>query len=279
MWSSCPHQFKLHYIDKLSESTSNIHNVFGTSMHEVIQSYLKTYYNISKREASLLDLDGMLLENLKTNYAKEQSKITSRQICTQDELTEFYIDGTNILTWFSENVAKIYPRNGYELLSIELPLNMKVRENINFIGFIDIVLRDKSSNNIIIVDIKTSTKGWGSYQKNDKIKNAQILLYKKFYSDIYKVPLDSIEVEFHILRRKLYEDSEYKIPYISKHIPANGSISIKKAHSEFEKFINTVFTDTGSHAAIHYAKNPGENGNNCKWCEFKSRNMCDGIPS
>ena len=41
MWSSCPQHYKLQYIDKLSESTSNIHLVFGTAMHETLQEYLE----------------------------------------------------------------------------------------------------------------------------------------------------------------------------------------------------------------------------------------------
>lgn len=279
MWAACPQQFKLHYIDKLSESTSNIHNIFGTSMHEVIQSYLKTYYNVSKKQADSLDLKSMLLENLKSNFTKDQSRLTEGYVCTQDELAEFYEDGIYILNWFRANVSKIYPRTGYELVAIELPLNAKLRENVNFIGFVDVVLRDKSANSIIIVDIKTSTRGWSSYQKSDPIKNAQILLYKKFYSDIYNVPLDRISVEYHIIKRKLNEGSQFDIKFITKHVPSNGKPSINKAYSEFENFIDTVFNDTGHNTEIEYPKVFGTNGNNCKWCEFKKRNICDGDPS
>ena len=32
MWSSCPQQYKLNYIDKLGESSGNIHTIFGTAM-------------------------------------------------------------------------------------------------------------------------------------------------------------------------------------------------------------------------------------------------------
>ena len=30
MWSSCPQQYKLNYIDKLGESSGNIHTIFGS---------------------------------------------------------------------------------------------------------------------------------------------------------------------------------------------------------------------------------------------------------
>ena len=32
MWSSCPQQYKLNYIDKLGESSGNIHTIFGSDI-------------------------------------------------------------------------------------------------------------------------------------------------------------------------------------------------------------------------------------------------------
>jgi hypothetical protein len=51
MWSSCPQQYKLAYIDKLGESSSNIHSIFGTAMHETLQNYLEKCLRISKSQA------------------------------------------------------------------------------------------------------------------------------------------------------------------------------------------------------------------------------------
>ena len=52
MWSQCPHRWKLNYIDKLSSFTDNIHTLFGTSMHEVIQFWVKTIYEVSAKSAN-----------------------------------------------------------------------------------------------------------------------------------------------------------------------------------------------------------------------------------
>ncbi len=59
MWSQCPHRWKLNYIDRLSTFTDNIHTLFGTSMHEVIQLWVKTIYEVSAKAANELDLDGL----------------------------------------------------------------------------------------------------------------------------------------------------------------------------------------------------------------------------
>jgi hypothetical protein len=276
MYSSCPQQYKLNYIDKLGQSSANIHTIFGTSMHETIQHFLSVMYGVSKKQAMEIDTDKLLLGWMRKEYLKETEKLTEGTICSQLELEEFYGDGRRILEWFKKKIDKFYTKTGFELVGIEIPLNAKVKEGVHFIGFIDIVLRDMASGEIIIIDLKTSTQGWNKYQKADKYKNAQIVLYKKYYSELFNVPLDKIQVEYQILRRKMPEDSPFPIPYISKHIPANGKPSVNKVYSEFMEFIDTVFDDEGKYRDINYPKNPGPNKKNCKFCEFLQRGLCDG---
>ena len=72
MWSSCPQQYKLSYIDGLSQSTSNIHSVFGSAMHETLQEYLSRCLRISKSQAD---------KNMDTKeFLKEKSHATKQTI-------------------------------------------------------------------------------------------------------------------------------------------------------------------------------------------------------
>ena len=275
MWSSCPHQYKLNYIDKLGESSSNIHTIFGSAMHETIQHYLSVMYGVSKKQADEINLDKLLLERMRENYKGEVEKMSEGTPCTQIELEEFYGDGRRILQWLNKHMHKFYSKSGYELVGIEIPLNATIKTGVHFIGFIDIVLRDVASNEIIIIDLKTSTMGWNQYQKADKMKNSQILLYKKYYSELFNIPLQKIKVEYQILRRKLPEDSAFPIPHVSKHVPAHGAPSVTKVYDEFMQFINSVFDDEGKHKDIEYPKVPGPAKKNCKFCEFGNRGICD----
>ena len=68
MWSSCPQQYKLNYIDKLGESSGNIHTIFGTAMHETIQHFLDVMYNVTKKQAMEIDLD-LLLKMVKIDQS------------------------------------------------------------------------------------------------------------------------------------------------------------------------------------------------------------------
>lgn len=271
MWSSCPQQFKLNYIDKLGESSANIHTIFGSAMHETIQHFLSVMYGVTKKQALEIDLEMMLKDKLVEHFTKEKEKLTEGTPCTREELEEFYGDGRQIIQYFKSKLDNLYTKSGFELVAIEMPLNAQIKEGVHFIGFIDIVLKDVSSGEIIIVDLKTSTSGWNKYQKADKIKTSQMLLYKKFYSEKYDIPLEKVKVEYQILKRKLMESTDYAIPRISKFIPPNGKPSVNLAWKGFMEFVDTVYDDGG---LIRTDNFPTNKGKACNWCEFKTRKLC-----
>ena len=275
MWSSCPQQYKLSYIDGLSQSTSNIHSVFGSAMHETLQEYLSRCLRISKSQADKgMDTKAFLKEKMREFFLKESNE-GKDPICSKEELVEFLEDGNLILDYFqkSKNFNNFFSLKYDELVSIELPINTKIREHINFLGFIDLIVRSKFDGKYRIIDFKTSTSGWSKYQKKDPTKNAQILLYKKFYSEMLEVSIDMIDVEFIILKRKVSENTEYNIPRISRHVPANGKPSINKAWNEFNAFVDSVFNSDGTYRTdVQFPKKPSKL---CGWCEFYGTH-CDG---
>jgi len=272
MYSTCQEQYKLNYIDKLGTSSANIHTIFGSAMHETIQHFLDVMYNVTKKQALQLNLEKMLYDKLVEHFTKESEKMVDGMYpCTKEELGEFYEDGKLILQYFTNKLDKLYHKSGFELVAIEQVLNAEVKPGVHFIGFIDILLKDKSSDEYIIIDLKTSTRGWNKYQKADKIKTSQMLLYKKFYSEKYDIPLDKIKVEYQILKRKISENFEYPIPRISKFVPANGKPSVNNAWKGFSNFVDSVFGEAGE---IIQESFPPNKGKQCDWCEFKTRGLC-----
>ena len=270
-WSHCPLQYKFNYVDKLGIYASSIHLIFGTSMHEVIQTFLETMYNTSKKAAMAMDLEALLLERLVANFKIEKDKMKGEIPCTKLELEEFYGDGSKILQYFVNKISKFYSKSGFELVGIEIPIEVEIKNGVFFISYLDVVMRDKISDTIIIIDIKTSTKGWSSYEKNDKVKTSQMLIYKKFYSEKFGIPLDKIKVEYHILKRKIPTNSEFPIPRISKFVPPSGKPSINKAWAGFMEFVDTVFDENGNRRTTGYPAHPSKL---CDWCDFKG-NPCD----
>ena len=90
MFSECPHRWKLNYVDKLTVSESNIHLIFGTAMHEVLQKYLNVMYNDSVKNADLLPLDKLLKARMVDEYNNMHEFGTDERLVTQDQMEEFY---------------------------------------------------------------------------------------------------------------------------------------------------------------------------------------------
>ena len=96
MFSECPQKWKLNYIDKLTESEPSIHLLFGTAMHEVIQSWLEVMYNDSIKNANKMNLEQRLHDKMMTQFGIEKKRF-GKNPCTLEELREFFQDGVDIL--------------------------------------------------------------------------------------------------------------------------------------------------------------------------------------
>ena len=272
-WDVCPHKWKLNYIDKLSEFTDNIHTLFGTSMHEVLQTYLTVMYNDTIKMADALPLEKMLLHRMKYNYTNAMEKNGGEVICEQSDMEEFYKHGLLILEWFKKKRQNYFSKKGYELVGIETPINYDLPNDIKFIGYIDVLLYDKVRDRYKIIDIKTSTMGWNKYQKADKNKTDQLLLYKQFYGAQHDIPLDKIDVEYFIVKRKLYEKVDFPQRRVQTFSPANGKPSINKVINNLNQFLQESFIDGEYNMEHTYIKRPSKK--NCRFCEFNQTEHCD----
>ena len=274
MWAQCPHRWKTSYVDGVREYTDSIHTMFGTSMHEVIQAFLTVMYNDSAKLAESLPLNDMLKERMKRNFEQIVKANGGEMFCTEKDMVEFYIHGTEILDFIKKKRAQYFSKRGYELIGIEVPLDYDLPNDIKFVGYIDIVIKDTVRDVIKIYDIKTSTMGWNKYMKADKNKTDQLLLYKQFYSKQFNHPLDKIEVEYFIVKRKLYENLDFPQKRVQKFEPANGKPSINKVVTRLDNFITECFNSDGEYNTEHiYRKEASKK--NCKFCEFNQTEYCD----
>ncbi len=138
----------------------------------------------------------------------------------------------------------------------------------------DVVLYHEPTNSFKIMDIKTSTKGWDDKTKKDENKQFQLILYKKYYSQQFNIPEDNIDVEFFIVKRKVWENSDFPISRIQEFKPAAGKVKLNKATKAINSFIEEVFNIDGSHNSKEYLPNPS--AHNCKFCPFKdNKELCD----
>lgn len=273
IWASCPHKWYLTYIENKAPYQASIHTTFGTAFHETLQEYINVMYTQTKAAAKRMDLSALLQERFKTIYQKEYES-TKTHFTTPEEMREFYEDGVTILDWIKKKSNALFTTKNVKLLGIELPLLIKTANNLYFKAFIDFVLYDEDLNKIYIYDIKTSTRGWSDKEKKDEIKTAQILLYKEYFARQYNVDIEQIEVEFFIVKRKIYENADYPIPRVQEFKPASGKIKRKQAIENFENFVKDCFDEFGKPKIKSYIKNIGESS--CKWCPFsENKELCN----
>ena len=275
MWATCPHRWALKYIENKEPYQASIHTVFGTAFHETLQSYITTMYEVSGAAADKMDLESLFQERFREVYAKEY-KASGAHFTDAAEMSEFFDDGIAILKWLKSRRNKIFTIRKMKLLGIELPLLLKLANNIYYKAFIDFALYDEDLNKVYIYDIKTSTRGWSDNEKRDDQKTAQVLLYKEYFARQYGWDVEQIEVEFFIVKRKIYEQAEYPIPRLQSFRPASGKNKRKQAIDNFDTFIKDCFDEVGKLQIKSYLKNVGEKS--CKWCPYKdNQELCDKI--
>tara|TARA_Y100001972_G_scaffold29251_1_gene36042 strand:+ start:1138 stop:1944 length:807 start_codon:yes stop_codon:yes gene_type:complete len=258
LWKQCPYQWKLQYVDGIRDYTDSIHTLFGTSMHEVIQAFVTVMYNDTIKVAEQLPLEDMLRTRMKRNFEEIVKANGGEMFCTEGEMVEFYTHGVQILDFLKKRRAQYFSKKGYELLGIEVPLNFELSDNLKFVGYIDLVIKDTVRDVIKIYDIKTSTMGWNKYMKADINKTDQLLLYKQFYSKQFNHPIEKIEVEYFIVKRKLYENLDFPQKRVQKFVPANGKPSMNKMINRFKEFLDETYDDKGEFKNVDYEKCVGK---------------------
>lgn len=273
IYRKCPFQWYLNYFKGLSSYSQSIHTIFGTSIHEAIQHYLKVLYEQSGVQADNEDISNIFKEKFRLLY-KEEFEKTKQHFSSPDEMKEFYDDGITILEYFKKHRKQFFTTRNVVLLGIEMPLMVGLSKNLFLKGYIDFVLYDKDLDKVYIYDIKTSRQGWGAKDKKDDIKISQILLYKEYFAKQYNIDVDKIEVEFFIVKRKVWDSPNFTIPRIQLFKPASGKIKRKKSAEAFSSFLNDCFDNEGKMINKEYPKIVSKNS--CTYCQFNnSKELCD----
>ena len=272
MYRSCPKKWALQYRDGHKISEQSIHMTFGTAIHEAIQHYLDTMYASSAAAADRVNIEEYFEERFRETYLKDYKSNKNVHFSNPAEMKEFYDDGINILTYFKKKRGSYFHKKGWHLVKCELPLLVSPNpayKNVLYRGYLDVVLYHEPTNTIKILDIKTSTRGWSDKEKKNEDKQFQLILYKKLFAEQYNFPIENIEVEFFIVKRKLYESNDYVIPRIQTFKPASGKIKISRAEKAMNEFIENVFTKDANFKEVTLTPNPSKW--NCGFCPYKNK--------
>lgn len=281
IYNGCPYRWKLQYKDKVKAFTSSIHTIFGTSIHETLQEYLDILYSETATKADKMNLEELFQDKFVNEYQKEYKSNNNKHFSSAEEMREFYEDGVGILEWVKKKRGKFFSKRGWYLVGCEIPIvisPLPKYSSVLYMGYLDVVMYHEPTNTFKIIDIKTSTRGWKDREKKDEEKQFQLLLYKNFFSSQYNIPIDNIDIEFFIVKRKVldWDDENLMSPYQAHRVqtftPPNGKIKINKSKQYLENFLTECFTPQGKIQDKEYPKKPSKW--NCRFCPFSENDHC-----
>ncbi len=86
MFLKCPHKWSLQYKDGHYTSEASIHMTFGTALHETLQHYITTIYEISGAEADRIDIDAYFEERFRETYLKDYKSGKTESVVMERDL-------------------------------------------------------------------------------------------------------------------------------------------------------------------------------------------------
>jgi hypothetical protein len=230
-------------------------------------------YEKSGAEADRLNTYEMFEDALREEYKKQYKANNNLHFSAPDELREFFEDGIAIIREFAKDKSKYFSKRGWHLVGCELPLVLTPSSklpNVMFQGFLDLVMYHEPTNRIKIIDIKTSRQGWSKKEKSDENKQFQLILYKKYFAEIYNIPVENIEIEFMIVKRKIFESENFVIKRVQLYKPASGKVKLNKVSKSIESFVEQAF-DRNGYKNVEHQPTPHKN---CNWCPFNKTHLC-----
>jgi CRISPR/Cas system-associated exonuclease Cas4 (RecB family) len=182
--------------------------------------------------------------------------------------------GLHLVNFLKKKRAAYFSTKSDKLAGIETLLYQEIRPGVMFKGFIDLVFYNTNTEEWTIIDIKTSTSGWNEYAKKDDSKIAQILLYKEFFSKQFDIPIDKVNVEYFILKRRVPVEADFASMQkrVQEFRPPSGKIKRGQAMSSMQNFVKTAINDVGEYIDKEYPTNPSKW--NCNFCAFKEMRIC-----
>lgn len=166
-FSECSYNFYLQRIEGLQEEASNAFAERGSLIHDLLDKWAK----------KILTKEGML-EEYQRRYPDEV--VTSFPPFPKGYAKKAYESGIEFLQNFDEF-------EGYEVISAEekfkIALPLTDGSTRPFVGIVDLIIRDKTTNELIICDHKS--KSLQSFKKDEDKMYRQQLLYSWYLKEKY----------------------------------------------------------------------------------------------
>ena len=258
-YNKCPKLWELQYLRSAVPFTQNIYTCFGTAMHETVQEWLTILYHGKVKEAMDMDLKDLLYVNMIKAYKQGKAQMGHEHFSSQEELTQFWLEGTHILEWLKKHRGAYFSTRTMMLAGVETLLYQEIRPGVMFKGLVDLVFYNTVNDTWTIMDIKTSTSGWREDQKKNPNLTAQVILYKEFFAKQFGIEKEKVDVEYFIVKRRVPKEAEFASMQkrVQEFRPNAGPRKTKQVLESMNNFISNVVDENGEYIDKEYkCKNP-----------------------
>lgn len=259
-WAECSWRHKLAKIDKIDIFEPSPFLDFGTAVHEGCENILEGR-DLNKKKL-ITDIRVSFEKNGFDNpdwvekqpgWYKKSSNVGVDKWCQWAE---------NMWAEVPDYLDKEFP--GWESVRAEEELYEDIDgKPVKFKGFIDGIIKVPKKRgegyNYWIIDWKTAgAYGWRKNKKQDFLMQAQLILYKHFWSEKHNIPLSDIRCGFILLKRGGKEGNVCDIVPVSVG-PKTLQRGIKLMNNMIASVSNGMFL---------------KNRNSCMFCPFENTEHC-----
>ena len=218
---SCKRKWELQYLRNIAPYEPSIHAVFGSAFHETLQNYLDVMYNDTAKAADEIDTNAYLYERMSKNYKKQKMQNGGEHFSNADEMNMFWLDGKHIMEFIKKKRRGYFSKKNTYLAGIETLLYQEIKPGVYFKGYIDLF---------------------------------QLLLYKVFFAKQFNVPIEKVNVEYFIVKRRVPVEADFAAMQrrVQEFRPTAGKIKRGKALSAMNSFIADVLNDKNEYIDKSY---------------------------
>ena len=263
MWKECPWRHKLVHIDKLSEFEPSPHLDYGTIVHEGVENFLNT------REMDIPDVLKKLEEKWDENGFDTQEYIEKQTAAARSQGWKY--KHVNLDGWkeSASNCLKRLPSfmeenfGNWKTIEAEHQLYEDIQgaSGEKFKGFIDALILSNidGKKKVWLIDWKTaSPRGWNRQKRQDFLMQAQLMLYKSFWSEKMLLRSKDISCGFVLLKKQTPENKSVEMIKVSA-----GPKMMEKS----QKLVRSTIKGIKSGLLL-------KNRESCRFCEFKDTQYC-----
>ena len=190
---NCPYEWKLRYID-CNKSENGFFGEYGSLIHKILEKY-------EKGELSLFELNDYYEEHFSENVPHDAPP--NKYV---DIKQSYYEKGLDYFNNIDLDLDK------YEVLGVEKEVRFQIAGK-DFVGYIDLLLKEKETGKIIILDHKSASI---KILKNGKVSKSDQEHVREFIRQLCLYAIPIIQEYGHVdeLWWNLFKDKNWlKIPF------------------------------------------------------------------